>query len=241
MSSISETEPTGAHRNMNLSSAERNISIAAGAALGVLTLTKPLSMRGLFSAALGGVLLHRGMSGYCSLYSALGINTRERGDEPSAAATDYFDKAIHIEQKITINRSPQDLYDFWRNFENLPQFMDHLKEVRRIDEKRSHWVATGPMNYSVEWDAEIINDEPGKLIAWRSIGSSEVDNAGSVRFLEAASGSGTNVHVVIDYIPPAGTVGWAIAKLFRQEPQIQVRNDLQKLKQLLESKAMQSA
>jgi uncharacterized membrane protein len=222
------------HHEMNLSSTERNVSIAAGAALGVLALSKPPSLRGLLSAAAGGMLLHRGLSGYCALYNALGLNTRDRSDAPSARPEEYFDRAVHVEHSITINQSPEKLYAFWRDFENLPRFMEHLKEVKRIDDRKSHWIAVGPMNYSVEWDAEVINDEPGKLIAWRSIGSAEVDNAGSVRFIDAGNGS-TELRVVIDYIPPAGSVGWAVAKLFRQEPKLQVKSDLEKLKTMLES------
>lgn len=225
-------------REMNLSNTERNISIAAGAALGVLALSKPLSIRGLVSAAVGGMLLHRGLSGYCALYNALGVNTRDKSTEPSAAPEEYFDKAIHLEESIVIRQSPRDLYYFWRDFENLPRFMSHLKEVKRIDETRSHWIGTGPMNYSVEWDAEIINDEPGKLIAWRSTGSSEVDNAGSVRFLPSGEDS-TELRVVIDYIPPAGSIGHAVAKLLGEDPKQQITQDLQKLKEMIESRETQ--
>lgn len=232
-----ELNPT--RREMNLSNTERNVSIAAGAALGVLALSKPLSVRGLASAALGGMLLHRGLSGYCALYSALGVNTRERGTKSSAAPQEYSAKAFHLEESIVIRQSPRDLYYFWRDFENLPRFMSHLKQVTRIDETRSHWIAAGPMNYSVEWDAEIINDEPGKLIAWRTIGSAEVDNAGSVRFLPSGEDS-TDLRVVIDYIPPAGSLGNAVAKLLGEDPKQQIRQDLQKLKEMIEAREAQS-
>ena len=119
---------------------------------------------------------------------------------------------------MTINRTPWDLYQFWRNFENLPRFMKHLKSVKVLDEKRSHWVAKAPAGRTVEWDAEIINDEPNALIAWRSLGGADVDNAGSVRFVPGPEGRGTEVRVVIDYIPPAGRVGKWVAEALRQEP-----------------------
>src|SRR5205814_3086482 len=127
-----------------------------------------------------------------------------------------------------------ELYGFWKNFENLPRFMRHLERVQKIDEQRSHWVAKGPAGYSVEWDAEIINDEPGQVIAWRSLAGASVDNAGSVRFVPAPGGRGTEVRVVIDYIPPAGVVGWAVAKLFGREPKQEIAEDLRRFKQKME-------
>jgi len=225
----------GAQKEMNLSSTERNISIAAGAALGVLVLSKPLSMRGLVAAVLGGAMLHRGMSGYCSLYHALGIDTRDKSSEPSVKPGAYFKDGVHVEHSLTINKSPDEMYDFWRNFENLPKFMDHIKSVRVIDDRKSHWTARGPLNYSVEWDAEIINDERGKLISWRTTGAAEVDNAGTVKFTPAPNDGGTEVHVTLDYIPPAGKAGHAIAKLFGADPKTQIKNDLRKLKQMFEA------
>ena len=116
--------------------------------------------------------------------------------------------------------------------------MSHLKEVRVLDEKRSHWVACGPAGYTVEWDAEIINDEPNALIAWRSLEGSDVDHAGSVRFVPAPGGAGdrgTEVKVVMDYIPPAGRLGALIAKLFGEEPQQQIQEDLRKFKRIMET------
>jgi uncharacterized membrane protein len=188
-------------------------------------------------AGVGAALVYRGLSGHCSLYQKLGINTAGAKDPnaPSADPSSYHSRSIHVEHGVTINRSPEELYTFWRNFENLPRFMEHLKEVKVLDNNRSHWTAKGPMNSSVEWDAEIINDEPNSLIAWRSIGSPDVDNAGSVRFIEAPGGRGTELKVVIDYIPPAGKVGSIIAKLFGEEPQLQITEDLRRFKQLMEA------
>ena len=140
-----------------------------------------------------------------------------------------------FEQSYTIHKSPEELYRFWKNFENLPRFMRHLESVKKIDERRSHWVACGPAGYRVEWDAEIINDEPDQTIAWRSLGNADVDNAGSVRFVPHFDGRGTDVKVVIAYIPPAGRVGWAIARLFGADPQDQIREDLGRFKTMIES------
>jgi uncharacterized membrane protein len=218
----------------NVGRTERNVSIAAGVALGVLALTKPLSMRGLLLAGLGGMLVYRGVSGHCALYRMLGISTGNAPNAPSAAPQTYNNRSIHVKQTISIMKSPEELYQFWRNFENLPRFMNHLQSVTILNDNKSHWVAKAPLGSSVEWDAEIINDEPGRLIAWRSVGNPDVDNSGSVRFV-SGNERGTEVHVTIDYIPPAGRLGALIARLFGESPETQIREDLQRFKQLMET------
>ncbi len=136
---------------------------------------------------------------------------------------------------ITINGSPELVYRFWRDFQNLPRFMSHLKSVQVIDQKHSHWVAAGPAGMMVEWDAEITADQPNELIAWRSLPGAQVHNTGEVRFREAPGGRGTEVHVRIRYAPPAGSVGIAIAKLFGEEPGQQLKGDLYRFKQVMET------
>jgi uncharacterized membrane protein len=113
--------------------------------------------------------------------------------------------------------------------------MKHVESVSVLDEKRSHWVVRGPAGSTVEWDAEIINDEPNALIAWRSLDNAEVDNAGSVRFVPGPEGRGTEVRVVLDYIPPAGRVGKWVARLFGEEPSQQIHEDLRRFKRLMET------
>ncbi|HEX5222208.1 MAG TPA: SRPBCC family protein [Verrucomicrobiae bacterium] len=140
-----------------------------------------------------------------------------------------------IEQCVTINRGPQELYQFWRNFENLPRFMEHLTSVRCLDERRSHWVVKAPLGKQVEWEAEIINDEPGQLIAWQSLPGADVVNAGTVRFEPAPEGRGTLVRVLIKYDPPGGMLGAATVRLSDEHPQRQVREDLERFKQLMEA------
>ena len=137
------------------------------------------------------------------------------------------------EASVRIDASPEQLYSFWRNFENLPRFMDHLESVTVYDSTRSHWVAKGPAGIDAEWDAEIINEVPNELIGWRSVADSRVDNAGSVHFTPSRNGRGTNVRVLLRYDPPAGKLGAAFAKLFGEDPQKQVEEDLARLKQLL--------
>lgn len=136
---------------------------------------------------------------------------------------------------ITIARVPEEIYAFWRDFRNLPRFMAHLASVEPIDETRSHWTAIGPAGLRVEWDAEIVDDRFGELIAWRSLPGADVDNSGVVRFVPAPGGRGTEIHVKLRYAAPGGRIGRAIAKLFGREPEQQVRGDLRRLKQVLET------
>jgi len=110
-----------------------------------------------------------------------------------------------------------------------------VKSVKVTDEKKSHWVVDGPAGKDVEWDAEVINDEPNTLVAWRSLAGATVDNAGSVRFVPGPEGRGTEVRVVIDYIPPAGRVGNWVAKLFGKNPASEIREDLRRFKRLMET------
>ena len=139
-----------------------------------------------------------------------------------------------VQESVTIDRPARELYDFWRNFENLPQFMDNIKSVRKHDERRSHWVIKAPAGTSVEFDSRVTDDVPGKLIAWESEEGASVPNRGRVEFDQASSGNGTVVRATISYDPPAGAAGRAVAKLFQREPAEQARQDLARFKELME-------
>jgi uncharacterized membrane protein len=220
--------------DVNVAKSERIISAVAGGALAVAGL-RMKSLPGLLMAALGGGLVYRGVSGHCHAYEALGVNTADQ-DAEAARPADYFERGIHVEQSMTVERTPWDLYAFWRNFENLAKFLHHVESVKVLDERRSHWVIRAPAGSTVEWDAEIINDEPNSLIAWRSLAGANVDNAGSVRFVPGPEGRGTEVRVVIDYIPPGGRVGKWVAALFGKDPSHQIREDLRRFKRLMETR-----
>ena len=136
---------------------------------------------------------------------------------------------------ITVNRPPAEVYAYWRDFQNLPRFMYHLEDVRPLDDRRSHWVAKAPGGTTVEWDAEITDEAENQLIAWRSVEGATVPNAGSVRFAPAPADQGTELLVEIEYSPPGGRAGAAVARLFGEEPEQQMRDDLRRFKQVLET------
>lgn len=215
----------------NLSNVERWASIAAGTGLAVYGLTR-LKRNGWLPAGLGALLLRRGVTAHCDLYEALGMNTAANRDDTRVALRGS--RGVNVLESVTINRPVAELYRFWRNLENLPWFMRHLESVEKVTDTISHWRAKGPAGLSVEWDAEIYNEEPDKLIAWRSLEGSDVVSAGSVNF-DAAGGRGTRVTVHLQYSPPGGKVGAAVAKWFGRDAETEIREDLRRFKQLVEA------
>jgi uncharacterized membrane protein len=221
--------------SINVADVERWASAIGGAALtafGIKQL-KDRSPSGAALTAAGSALMYRGATGYCPVYAAAGISTADDTEGTRAALAGS--RGQHVDEVVTINAPADQLFRFWRNFEQLPRFMDHLVSVRQIDERRSHWVAKAPGRRTVEWDAEIINEIPGELIAWRTLGGAEVVSAGSVRFMLAPGGRGTEVQVRLQYDPPAGRIGATVAWLLGQEPSQVIREDLRRFKQLMEA------
>ena len=151
------------------------------------------------------------------------------------SAADNIAREVHVETSIAINKSPEELYSFWRDFKNLPLFMRNLESVTEIDARISHWVAKSIGNSRVEWDAEIYNEEENKLIAWRSLEDADVVNAGSVRFEKGPAGHGTYVRIAMNYNPPGGQIGATIAELLGAEPAQLIKEDLRRLKQMMEA------
>ncbi|MBS1818280.1 MAG: SRPBCC family protein [Acidobacteria bacterium] len=176
---------------------------------------------GMAAAAVAGVTA-------LDVYAAQRLN--RAGAQPAAKR-----RGVKVEQVVTINRSADDLYQYWRDFKNLPRFMRHLNAVEVIDQRRSRWTAAAPAGMSVRWDAEILQDREGEWIAWRSLPGSQVENSGSVRFTPAPGARGTEVRVQMEYLPPAGQMGRVLAMLFGEEPEQQIREDLRRFKQLMET------
>jgi uncharacterized membrane protein len=209
---------------VNVGQMERVASVLGGAGMVVLALTRP--SRASFLAALsGGYLLYRGFSGNCLVYEAVGI---QRAGTNGRAG-------IKVERSLTVYRPREEVYRFWRNFENFPRFMKHLESVKESENGRSHWVAKAPLDMTVEWDAEMTEERENELISWRSLPGSEIENSGTVRFKDAPGGRGTEVHVMMKYNPPGGSASAAFAKLFGEEPNQQVREDLGRFKEVIET------
>lgn len=219
-------------RDAKVGKNERLVSGLAGLALVALTLRKRRLRPLLFPVATG--LIARALTGRGPANRVLGGLTR-RQERGSPVASVGRRKGTKVEQSVTINRPVVEVYRFWRDFENLPRFMDHLEAVTVIDDTRSHWVAKGPAGSRAEWDAVIHNEIDDELIAWRSLPGSEIRNAGSVHFTPSADGTATEVRVELSYEPPAGNLGVAFAKLLGEEPSKQVADDLRRLKQVLDS------
>lgn len=218
---------------INVGELERKASVVGGGTLALYGLTRR-SLPGVLLALAGGSLVYRGVTGHCSTYAALGVSTA--GDDYRPAVSVPHGQGTKVEKSVTVNRPPRDLYGFWRDFENLPHFMEHLESVKTLDGTRSHWKVKGPAGSAVEWDAEIINDQEGRLIAWRSLDAADVGNAGSVRFEPIDGGRATEVKVTLEYDPPAGALGVAFARLFGEEPAQQVADDLRRFKEFVESR-----
>ena len=216
----------------NINDVERWLSIAAGTGLALYGLSRRRTA-GWMLTALGGMLINRGATGHCHTYEALGINTAGTGEDTRRVLGGSGGTVV--EESVTINRPIAELYRFWRNLENLPQFMHHLESVERVTDTLSRWRAKGPGGKTVEWNAEIINEVPNQVIGWRSIEGSEVVSAGSVNFDEAGPGRGTRVRVRLQYSPPGGKVGAAFARLLGRDAATEVREDLRRFKQLVEA------
>jgi uncharacterized membrane protein len=231
---------------VNVGRIERWLAMVAGGALAAYGFKRRSTPAGTAALA-GAALLYRGATGHCSVYQALGINRADAADATmrSRGTGIIADRGsdtrsrlggargIHVEESVTVNRPIAEVYRFWRNFENLPQFMQHLESVAQREAGISHWVARGPAGTTVEWDARIINEIDNKVIGWQSLEGSTIATAGSVHFDETEHGTRVRVH--LQYSPPGGKLGAAVARLFGEEPNVQVRDDLRRFKALLEA------
>jgi len=211
---------------INVGSVERGISLATGLALLAYTVTRRPKL-GLPLGLDAGYMIYRGATGHCVFYQMLGINRGEADGH----------EGIKVERAVTVNRPRTELYQMWRDFENLPRFMEHLESVHvdQSDPTRSHWVAKAPLGQNIEWDSEVIEDRENELLVWKSLPGSSVESMGRVEFMEAPGGRGTLVRVSMEYNPPAGSLGAVFAKLFGEEPGVQINQDLRHFKQILET------
>ncbi|HST88487.1 MAG TPA: SRPBCC family protein [Ktedonobacterales bacterium] len=210
-----------APRQTEVSSIERGLAVAGGAGLAIFGLTRA-SKAGMALAAAGALLAVRGARGRSHVWAPPG-----RGGGGA--------RPMRFAKSVTIGRPASEVYAFWHDFANLPRFMRHLERVTPQGDGRSHWVARIPAGNTVEWDAEITADRENELIAWRSLAGATIANQGEVRFVPAPGGRGTEVHATIRYELPAGTAGKVAAKLANVVPAQEVKDDLLRLKEVLEA------
>ena len=205
-------------------------------ATAALVVTYGLTRRstpGMILAATAIPLAYRGFSGR---WPAMGDVEALWGTNGRSTETELSgDKGIHVRESIRLENPIEEVSRFWRRLDNLPQFMSHLERVTELDHRRSHWVARGPLDMPVEWDAEIINEVENQVIGWRSLPGSDVVTAGSVNFDCVRSGRTTQVSLHLQYALPTGRLGASVAALFGREPGRMIREDLRRLKQLLEA------
>jgi uncharacterized membrane protein len=220
-------------RGENVSRIERWGSVAGGALLLAYGIKqwRSGSSPWLNMSAAALPLLYRGITGHCPVYAAMGVSTASRSTRVALAGR----KGITVRESIRIHRPVDELYQLWRRFENLPRFMSNLLSVTEAADGRSHWVAGGPAGQTVEWDAEIINEVPNKVIGWRSLPNADVVSAGSVNFEPVRDRRSTQLTVHLQYAAPAGRLGATVAMLFGREPSQMIREDLHRLKEQLEA------
>ncbi|MCK6545770.1 DUF2892 domain-containing protein [Myxococcota bacterium] len=213
----------GTTRAPNVGETERWISMIAGGALVVYGLTRR-SIPGALVALAGGALVRRGVTAHCPVYERLRISgTTEGGME------------LSLDESITINRPREEVYAYFRNFENHPRFMRHLKFVSSMGDGRSHWALKVPGGPLVEWDARLVEDVPPELLRWESIEGSDLDHHGEVWFEDAPGDRGTEIHVHWKYRPPGQGVGALFAKLGESITTTTLRQELRRFKQIVET------
>ena len=223
--------------SQNVNNVERAASLAAGGALLMFGL-KQRGVAGTLLSVVGGGMLLRGATGHCHLYDAMGVNTSTETPEGTRKSPfkrlSFFSGKVHVTKALTINKSAEELYTFWRNFENLPIFMRHLESVTTTEGNASHWVAKAPLGQTVEWDAELTSEVPNQRIGWKSLEGSDIANSGVVEFRPTRD-RGTEVKVTLTYEAPGGKLGEWIAWALGEEPSIQVAEDLRRFKSLMET------
>jgi len=192
---------------------------------GTYTITrKKNNTKKILAGVTGGALLFRGVTGYCPGYQALSSAKALKGGN------------VSITTSLSVNQPVSEVYQAWRQLENLPLFMTHLHSVMVIDQYTSQWKAKVPGGLgTVEWKAEILMDEPNQLISWHSLPGSTIDNSGKVKFVD--NGSTTEIEATISYKAPLGAAGEAAAKWLNPVFENMVRNDIANFKQYIEQKS----
>lgn len=231
---VPELEKDGNLRvRQNVGNGERLVSILGGLGLGLYGLSLSRGkLTSLLCTVVGGGFVYRGITGHCYCYEAAGVSTANQHSATAVPAR----KGHKLEKAVTINCDPRDIYQRWRDLESLPKLMTHLKSVKVLDDKRSHWTADGVFGHDhLEWDAEIINERENELLAWKSLPGGDVDSAGSIRLRPLSHSRGTEVFVQLKYNPPAGKLGAHVAAWLGDGLDQKLDEDLRRFKQILET------
>jgi uncharacterized membrane protein len=224
----------------NVPDNERTLSTVVGGGLIAAGATRHGIARWLL-VGLGAALVHRGWTGHCAYYEFQGIDRRHGRRRSGRLSRDAAgNRGTRAEHSVEVFCSSDVLYNFWRNLEQLPRIMSNVESVTQLDGKRSHWKVKGPAGKTVEWDAEIINDEEGRMLAWQTMPGTAARHAGSVWF-EPADNGGTRVKVAMEFEPPAGAVGAVVANLLGTSPQKQLEEDLARFKEFAEHELANAA
>ena len=207
---------------VNVGKTERAIMIAAGAYL-LYRVLKKNDKRKVAEGITAGTMLFRGISGYCPAYDAI--------DRKGILKTGN----ISITAALTINKPVAEVYAAWRDLSSHPRFMTHLDSVTEIDKYKSEWKAKipGAFGATVGWTAEILMDEPNKLLSWHSMPQSSIHNAGKVRFTD--NGDTTDIEVTISYHAPMGKAGEIAARLLNPVFEKMIEKDIQNFKEYIET------
>jgi len=225
-----------AQTTIDIGMAERGLSIVSGVGLLVIG-ARMGGIKGLIVILCAVDMIFRGVTGHSWLYSLFGVNNSSPKSEGAAVAQQ---QGTRIEESIVIQRPVDVVFDYWRNFENLPTFMRNLKDVDVINETRSRWTAVGPAGITLTWESEIINEKVDEVIAWRTVNGASVPNAGAVNLKATADGRATELVFKMEYTPPGGALGQVFLSILGQNPQKQSRDDLQRLKEILEAEGSES-
>lgn len=247
------------HSAPNVDATERQIAVAAGGLLLLYSLLNR-SRTSLLTGAVGAALVWHGQSQRSPLYDALDLNTArqplwgngqardgrqgmpdwQRGPQaqPRRAAQprpEPRSNTIEIERAVTVDKPAAALYSYWRQLENLPNFMHHLQKVEQTGEKQSHWEARLVGGLPVAWDAEIVEDVPNERIVWRTLPDAQIQQSGVVTFKPATGERGTVVNVDLRYTPPGGIIGETFARMLNGITAQQVKDDIRRFKSLMEA------
>lgn len=205
-------------KGVNITTTERALSVAVGSLLTIYGLQRR-TLPGLLISGAGGLLVTRGLTGHSRAYERIGMDSIG---------------PVEMEKSLTINRTPQEVYAFWRQIENLPKFMRHIESVTPLGADRFYWIARPavPGGLRVEWESQITEDRPGEVLAWQSLPGSRIETHGRVLFKEAPGGRGTEVHVKMGYTPPGGQI---LAHLMAPLSARMLREEIRRVKHVLEA------